>query len=102
MRLFILLSITMLTQNSFSQTYEELGVKFKIKDTLIIFENLDKKIKTIKITETSSTNLGKIELVINYQIEGDVVENHRLYTKNGRIDIEIISDKLKKQITIRR
>ena len=88
--------------HSFSQTYQELGVKFTLKDSLITIENLDKKFKEIKITEKDSASFVITELTINYQIEGDVVENHKLYTKNGVVVIEIISDKIKKQIIFRR
>jgi hypothetical protein len=88
--------------HSFSQTYQELGVKFTLKDRLIKIENIDKKFKEFKITEKDSASFVITELTINYQIEGDVVENHKLYTKNGVVVIEMISDKMKKQIIFRR
>lgn len=87
---------------SFSQTYQELGVKFTLKDNLIRIENLDKKFKEFKITEKDSASIVITELIINYQIEGDVIENHKLYTKNGVVEIEIMADGLKKQIIFRR
>ena len=87
---------------SFSQTYRELGVKFTLYDSLITIENLDKKFKEIKITEKDNASFVITELTINYQIEGDVVENHKLYTKNGVVEIKIMSDGLIKKIILRR
>lgn len=100
--ILILLLSTLSVCCSFSQTYQELGVKFTLKDNLITIENLDKKIKEFKITEKDSASIVITELTINYQIEGDVIENHKLYTKNGVVVIEMISDKIKKQIIFRR
>ena len=87
---------------SFSQVHEELGVKFILKGNLITIENLDKKFKVIKITEKNSASFVVTELIINYQIEGDFIENHVLYTKNGVVEIEIMTDRLKKKIIIYR
>lgn len=87
---------------SFSQVHEELGVKFILKGNLITIENLDKKFKEIKITEKNSASFVVTELIINYQIEGDFIENHVLYTKNGVVEIEIMADRLKKKIIIYR
>ena len=100
--ILLLILTTLSVCFSFSQTYKELGVKFTLKDSLIIIENLDKKFKEIKITEKDTATFVITELTINYQIEGDVVENHKLYTKNGFVEIEIISDKIKKQIIFKR
>lgn len=100
--ILILLLSTLSVCCSFSQTYQELGVKFTLKDNLITIENLDRKFKEFKITEKDSASIVITELTINYQIEGDVIENHKLYTKNGVVEIEIISDRIKKKIIIRR
>lgn len=80
---------------SFSQDFEKLGVKFTITDSLITFHNIDKKFKTIKIIEKYNNGLVNLEYSINYQIEGDIIEQQKLYSKNGEICIEIITDKLK-------
>jgi hypothetical protein len=100
--ILILLLTTLSVCHSFSQTYQELGVKFTLKDRLITIENIDKKFKEFKITEKDTATFVITELTINYQIEGDVVENHKLFTKNGYVEIEIMSDGLKKKIIIRR
>lgn len=103
MKIVLIYFFTILSfQYSFSQVYEELGVKFTLKDRLITIENIDKKFKEFKITEKDTATIVITELTINYQIEGDVVENHKLYTKNGFVEIEIMSDGLKKKIIIRR
>lgn len=80
---------------SFSQEFEKLGVKFTITDTLITFQNIDKKSKTIKIVEKNSNELVHLEYSANYEIEGDIIQEQKLYSKKGEIIIEIIADKLK-------
>ena len=87
---------------SFSQIHEELGVKFILKGNLITIENLDKKFKEIKISEKDTATFVITELTINYQIEGSFIKDHILYTKNGFVEIEIMSDKIKKQIIFKR
>lgn len=87
---------------SFGQTYNEAGVKFMIKDTIMVFENMDRKYKTIKIVEQESHLIGETQLMSNYTIEGDVVEEHKFYSKNGTIKIEIIVDTLKRTFWIKR
>lgn len=80
---------------SFSQEFEKLGVKFTITDSLITFRNIDKKFKIIKIVEKDNNGLFQLESSVNYQIEGDVIEHQKIYSKKGEISIEIIADKLK-------
>jgi hypothetical protein len=98
----IILFTTLFFQHSISQVHEELGIKFTLEDSLIIIENVDKKFKEFKISERDSTSFAIIELTINYQIEGFLIKDHILYTKNGIVVIEIISDKLKKKIIFKR
>lgn len=90
------------SQKSISQTFEELGVRFFVKDSLITIENVDKGLKKIKILEKDSTFPGAIELIINYQIKGDVVENHKLYTKRGVVEIEIVYKGINKKMILKR
>ena len=87
---------------SFSQEFEKLGVKFIFTDSLISFINIDKKHKTIKIIERDYTGLVHFEYSANYQIEGDVIQDQKRYSKNGEIHIEIIADKLKKELIIQK
>lgn len=87
---------------SYSQEIRQLGVKFTVRDSLIVVENLDKKYKSIVITERDSGVLGEIELVSKYHIEGDVVQDHKLYTDDGEIFVDITSDKQKKKFKILR
>ncbi len=88
--------------SAYSQEVVELGVKFTVKDSLVIIENLDRKFKHISIIERDKTEMGGIELALNYDIEGDVVQDHKLYTKNGDVVVEIISDIQKKKFVISR
>lgn len=87
---------------SYAQKVVELGVKFSVKDSLIVIENLDRKFKHISITERDKTTIGEIELVLRYDIEGDVVQDHKLYTQNGVVDIEIVCGNQKKKFQISR
>ncbi|MBC5836017.1 hypothetical protein G6N05_14100 [Flavobacterium sp. F372] len=103
MKFHLIILFTILSfQYSISQVHEELGVKFTLKDSEVIVENIDKKFKEFKIIEIDTTSFTIIELSINYQIEGSFVKSHILYTKNGNVVIEIISDKLKKKIIFKR
>lgn len=87
---------------SFSQDFDKLGVKFAITDSLITFHNVDKKFKTIKIVEKYNNGLVDLEYSINYQLEGDISEQQKLYSKKGEISIEIIADKLKIKFIVQR
>lgn len=87
---------------SFSQEIEKLGVKFIVTDSLITFHNVDKKFKTIKIVEKYNNGLVYLEYSINYQIEGNIIEQQKLYSKIGEISIEIIADKLKMKFIVQR
>ena len=98
----ILLMSTISVYHSFSQSYQELGVKFTLKGNLITIENIDKKFKEFKITEKDTASFVITDLTVNYQIEGNFIKNHKLYTKQGVVIIEIISDKIMKQIIFRR
>ncbi len=80
---------------SFSQEIEKLGVKFIFSDSLITFINIDKKLKVIKIIESDYTAIVDFKYSANYEIEGDVIQEQKIYTKNGEINIEIIADKIK-------
>lgn len=103
MRCFVVFLIMFFcSQKSISQTFEELGVRFFVKDSLITIENVDKGLKKIKILEKDSTFPGAIELIINYQIKGDVVENHKLYTKRGVVEIEIVYKGINKKMILKR
>ena len=98
----ILLLTTLSVCFSFSQTCQKSGVKFTLKDNLIRIENIDEKFKEFKIMEKDSASFVITELTVNYQIEGNFIKNHKLYTKQGVVIIEIISDKIMKQIIFRR
>ncbi len=87
---------------SHSQEVVELGVRLSVKDSLVVIENLDRKFKHISITERDRTNMGEIELALKYDIEGDVLQDHKLYTENGVIDVEIVSGNQKKKFQIPR
>lgn len=100
--ILILLISTISVCHSFSQSNQELGVKFTLKGNFITIENIDKKFKEFKITEKDSTGFAIIDLTINYQIEGIFIKDHKLYTKKGVIVIEIISDNIKKEIIFKR
>lgn len=92
----------LITSLSFSQEIEKLGVKFIITDSLITFHNVDKKFKSIKIVEKYNNGLVHLEYSVNYEIEGDIIEQQKLYSKNGEISIEIIADKLKIKFIVQR
>ena len=103
MKFHLIILFTILSfQYSISQVHEELGVKFTLKENLIRIENIDKKYKEFKIMEKDSASFVITELTVNYQIEGNFIKNHKLYTKQGVVVIEIITDKLKKKIIFKR
>ncbi|MFC4818097.1 hypothetical protein [Flavobacterium sp. GCM10023249] len=79
-----------------------MGVKFIINDSIMIIENMDKKFKTIKIFEKECLQIGEIQQTSYYQIEGDVVENHKFYTKKGVVKIEIVCCGRNKKIILKR
>lgn len=83
--------------SSFGQEVIELGVKFSLKDSLLNIKLLDGKYKQIKVEERQTGSIIDVELIKNYYFEGDVEHDHKLYTKDGIILIEIISGNKKKK-----
>jgi hypothetical protein len=92
----------MYSLSSFGQEVIELGVKFSLKDTLLNIKLLDGKYKQIKVEERQSNSIVDIELIRNYYFEGDVVHDHKLFTKDGIILIEILSGDKKKKFQLLR
>lgn len=86
----------------FSQEFEKLGVKFIINDSIITFHNVDKKSKTIKIVEKNLNGLVHFEYSANYEIEGDIIQEQKIFSKHSEINIEITSNKLKRKFIIRK
>ncbi|CAM3723864.1 hypothetical protein [Flavobacterium saliperosum] len=87
---------------SFCQTYDELGVVIIFKDSVIQIINRDGGYKVIKISERQNNKLVEINLIKTYYFEGDVVHNHKLYTKEGEVVIEIKEGEKMKTIVILR
>lgn len=102
MKSIVIFLFSMNSLFSYSQEVVELGVKFSVKDSLVVIENLDKKAKHISIAETDKTDLGEIELALKYDIEGDVIQDHKLYTEKGDVVVEIVSGNQKKKFLIQR
>lgn len=88
--------------NCLGQVYEELGVKLSLKDSIVLIENLDQKFKYLKFVEREFGTLGEIELIRNYDFEGDVVHCHKLYTKNGDVFVDIVFERQKRKIVFKR
>lgn len=87
----------MYSLSSFGQEVIELGVRFSLNDSILNIKLLDRKYKQIKVEERQSNSMVDIELIRNYYFEGDVVHDHKLYTKDGIILIEVISENKKKK-----
>ncbi len=87
---------------SFSQDFEKLGVNFIITDTLITFHNVDKKFKTIKIVEKNLNGLFHLEYSANYEIEGDITQEQKIFSKQSEINVEITANKLKRKFVFRK
>lgn len=87
---------------SFCQTYNEMGVNFIINDSIMIIENMDKKFKTIKIFEKECFQIREIQQTSYYQIEGDVLEKYKFYTKKSVIKIEIVCGGRNKKMILKR
>jgi hypothetical protein len=102
MKKLIILFFFMYSLSSFGQEVIELGVKFSLKDTLLNIKLLDGKYKQIKVEERQSNSIVDIELIRNYYFEGDVVHDHKLFTKDGIILIEILSGDKKKKFQLLR
>lgn len=97
MKQIAILLIFMCSLVSSAQEVVELGVKFILKDSLLTIKLLDRKYKQIKVEERQSNSIVDIDLIRNYYFEGDIEHNHKLYTKDGIILIEIISGNKKKK-----
>lgn len=102
MKIIAIIFFFMIPILSFGQEVVELGVEFSLKDSVLIIKLLDQKYKQIKVVEKQFGALGEIELVRNYDFEGDVVHDHQLFTKNGNIMIEVISGIKKKEFQLLR
>lgn len=85
-----------------AQEVIELGVKFSLNDSLLNIKLLDGKYKHIKVVEFKPDPFLEFELIKDYYFEGDVVHDHKLFTKDGIILIEIISGDKKKKFQLLR
>lgn len=86
----------------YSQDVVVLGVKFSLKDSLVVIENLDKKFKSITVTEKELNKLNEPELVMKCEFEGDVVQNYKFVTQKGVVVVEIVSGNKKRKFQIQR
>lgn len=102
MKIIAIIFVFMIPILSFGQEVVELEVKFSLKDSVLTIKLLDQKYKQIKVVEKQFGALGEIELIRNYDFEGDVVHDHMLFTKNGNIMIEVISGNKKKEFQLLR
>lgn len=102
MKWLVVIFFSVFSFASFGQEVVELGVKFTLKDSVLNITLLDGKYKQIKINESKHDSIVEIELIRNYYFEGDTVYDHKLYTKDGFIKIEIISGDKKKKFIFQR